>query len=200
MRRPTKRQTWKAVFAVMATLAVLATVSPALTALVANLTFDKLKSGQASSTPTTSTTPAGPQIKPLAVRPVISAFVTTPEQCPPPTPTPADQPARECDIPKTAVYELSPEALRVDLTKVDSFQNPLNGLQMVQMTMTEESARKFGEFTVSQVGKQVAFVRDGTVVWGPKITTPIDGQILQLSGDLTPDQAEEVARMLREGA
>lgn len=55
---------------------------------------------------------------------------------------------------------------------MDSFQNPLNGLQMVQMTMTEESARKFGEFTAGQVGKQVAFVRDGTVVWGPKITTP----------------------------
>lgn len=68
---------------------------------------------------------------------------------------------------------------------------------MVQMTMTEESARKFGEFTAGQVGKQVAFVRDGTVVWGPKITTPIDGQILQAVRDLTSEQANEVARMLR---
>lgn len=181
----------------MAALAVVGTAAPAFSGLIANLSFDKMKSTQ--TTPTTSTAPPGPQIKPLSVRPVISAFVTTPDQCPPPTPVSADQPARECDIPKTAVYELSPEALRVDLTKVDSFQNPLNGLQMVQMTMTEESARKFGEFTAGQVGKQVAFVRDATVVWGPKITTPIEGQILQLSGDLTSEQASEVARMLREG-
>jgi preprotein translocase subunit SecD len=44
----------------------------------------------------------------------------------------------------------------------------------------------------------VAFVRDTTVVWGPKIGAPIDGQVLQLSGDLTAEQAEEIAKMLGE--
>ena len=148
------------------------------------------------STPTTTTTTEF-KIKPLSVRPVVSAFVTTPDQCPPSTPAPPDQPTRICDITKTAVYELSPEALKVQLTTVDSFRNPLTGVELVQMSMTADSASEFGKFTSGQIGKQVAFVRGGTVVWGPKIGAPIDGQVLQLSGDLTPEQAKDIAKMIR---
>ena len=137
-------------------------------------------------------------IKPLPVRPVVGAFVASPDQCPAPAPLPPDQPARICDIPKTAIYELQPEAMRLQLTKVDSYLNPLTGVQVVQMTMTEESARQFAQLTAERVGQQVAFVRAGTVVWGPKISGPIDGQVLQLSGELTQEQATEVARMLRD--
>ena len=68
------------------------------------------------------------------------------------------------------------------------------------MTMTPESAEKFATFTGGMVGRQIAFVRGGTVVWGPKITTPIDGTVLQLSGDLTTEQAADIARMLRSDA
>jgi preprotein translocase subunit SecD len=105
---------------------------------------------------------------------------------------------RVCDINKTAVYEMGPEGLRVQLTNVDSFLNPLTGVELVQMTMTPESATEFGKFTAGQVGKQVAFVRAGTVVWGPKIAAPIDGQVLQLSGELTAEQAKQIATMLRD--
>jgi len=35
-------------------------------------------------------------------------------------------------------------------------------------------------------------------VWGPKIGGPIEGQVLQLSGELTPEQAKEIAKMLGE--
>ena len=147
--------------------------------------------------PTTTTAPAL-TIKPLPVRPVVSAFVTTPAQCPAPPPPPPDQPTRICDINKTAVYELGPEGLSLDLVNVDSFLNPLTGVQLVQMTMTPESSTKFAEFTAARVGQQVAFVRGTTVVWGPKIGAPIDGQVLQLSGELTAEQAEEIARMLGE--
>ena len=60
------------------------------------------------------------------------------------------------------------------------------------------SAEQFSKFTAGQVGNQIAFVRGSTVVWGPKIGGPIDGQVLQLSGDLKPEQAKEIARMLRD--
>ena len=146
----------------------------------------------------TTTTAQALIIKPLPVRPVISAFVTTPDRCPTAPPAAPDQPTRICDINKTAVYELGPEGLRLDLTNVDSFLNPLTGVQLVQMTMTAESSKQFAEFTATRVGQQVAFVRDTTVVWGPKIGAPIDGQVLQLSGDLTAEQAEEIAKMLGE--
>lgn len=148
---------------------------------------------------TTTTTKPALTIKPVPVRPVISAFVTTPEQCPaPPNPIPPDKPIRICDIPKTAVYELGPEAMRMQLTNVEAFRNPLTGVELVQMSMTNETSEEFGKFTATQVGKQVAFVRSGTVVWGPKISAPIDGQVLQLSGELTPEQAKGIAKMLKE--
>ena len=137
-------------------------------------------------------------IKPLPVRPVISAFVTTPAQCPANVPAPPDQPMRICDISKTAVYELGPEGMRIQLVNADTFRNPLTGVQIVQMTLTKESAQQFGPYTAGQVGKQVAFVRGGTVVWGPKIAAPIDGEVIQLSGELTEEQAKAITKMLKD--
>lgn len=183
------------VIAVVSAISAAAIAVPAFSTLLANH-FGRQAQQSASTTPTT----AAPvlTIKPLPVRPVVSAFVTTPDQCPPPAPAPPDRPTRICDITRTAVYELAPEALRLQLTKVDSYLNPLTGVQVVQMSMTAESAGQFAQFTADRVGQQVAFVRAGTVVWGPKIASPIEGQVLQLSGELTAEQATEVARMLRD--
>ena len=173
----------KVMIALLAALSAVAIIVP----VVGTLLVPSFLRNEADAPVTTTTSTPPLTIKPLPVRPVISAFVTTPEQCPPPTPAPPDKPMRICDINKTAVYELQPEAMRVQLTNVDSFLNPLTGVQLVQMSMTNESASEFGKFTAGQVGKQVAFVRGGTVVWGPKIAAPIDGQVLQLSGDLTAE-------------
>jgi hypothetical protein len=188
-----RRRNRKILIALLAAVSTAAIVVPLLLGL---LTPQLTRKSDAPAPPTTTAPPL--TIKPLPVRPVISAFVTTPEQCPPPTPVPPDQPMRVCDINKTAVYEMGPEGLRVQLTNVDSFLNPLTGVELVQMTMTPESATEFGQFTAGQVGKQVAFVRAGTVVWGPKIAAPIDGQVLQLSGELTAEQAKQIATMLRD--
>jgi len=188
-----KRRNRKILIALMAAVSSAAIVVPLLLGL---LTPQLSRQVEAPTAPTTTAAPL--TIKPLPVRPVVSAFVTTPEECPPPaTVTPAE-PMKACDINKTAVYELGPEGIRVQLTNVDSFLNPLTGVELVQMTMTPESAEEFGTFTAGQVGKQVAFIRDGTVVWGPKIAAPIDGQVLQLSGELSSEQAERIATMLRD--
>lgn len=190
-----KQRNRRIVFAVLSGIAVAAMIVGSLIGPFSWI-FLKRDSNAAPITPTT-TKPAL-TIKPLPVRPVISAFVTTPEQCPAPVLNPApDQPLRICDINKTAVYDMGPEGMRLQLTNVDSFHNPLSNGEVVQMSMTPESSQQFSQFTAGQVGKQVAFVRAGTVVWGPKITTPIDGQVLQLTGEVTPQQAAEIARMLR---
>ena len=70
----------------------------------------------------------------------------------------------------------------------------------MQVTLTNESTTAFAQYTAAHVGQQVAFVRAGIVVWAPKITEPVDGQVLQLSGDVTAEQATEIARMLRDEA
>jgi hypothetical protein len=190
----TKKRNQRILMAVIGTIAAAAAIVPMGLGLL-----QARQVGQQPDLPTAPTTTAPPlTIKPLPVRPVVSAFVTTPAQCPAPPPPPPDQPTRICDINKTAVYELGPEGLSLDLTNVDSFLNPLTGVQLVQMTMTPESSKKFAEFTAARVGQQVAFVRGTTVVWGPKIGGPIDGQVLQLSGELTAEQAKEIAGMLGE--
>jgi hypothetical protein len=192
----TKKRSRRLQIAVLAAISSVAIVVPMLSALLGLFGSPKFRDGDGAVT-TTSTAPVL-TIKPLSIRPVVSAFVTTPEQCPVPPPTPPDKPLRICDITKTAVYELKPEAMKVQLTRVDSFRNPLDGVETVQMAMTNESAEQFGKFTAGQVGNQIAFVRGNTVVWGPKIGAPIEGQVLQLSGDLKPEQAKEIARMLRD--
>lgn len=191
-----KQRNRRILFAILAAVSATAIVVPALVGLLSSTRMARERA--AATAPTTTTKPVI-TIKPLPIRPVISAFVTTPEQCPvPPPTTPPDQPLRVCDINRTAVYDMGPEALRIELTNVDTFRNPLTGVETVQMSMTNESALQFGQYTATQIDKQVAFVRANTVVWGPKITTPIDGQVLQLSGDLTPEQAKEIVRMLKD--
>lgn len=190
----TKKRNQRILMAIIGTIAAAAAIVPMALGLL-----QARQVSQQPDLPTAPTTTAPPlTIKGLPVRPVVSAFVTTPEQCPAPPPPPPDQPTRICDINRTAVYELGPEGLSLDLTNVDSFLNPLTGVQLVQMTMTPESSRSFAEFTAARVGQQVAFVRGTTVVWGPKIGGPIDGQVLQLSGELTAEQAKEIAGMLGE--
>ena len=195
----TKHRNRRIILGVLVGLAVAATVLPALTGLFNALGLHWMDSKNAASEAITTTTKAPVlTIKPLPVRPVISAFVTTPAQCPPNVPAPPDQPMRICDISKTAVYELGPEGMRIQLVNADTFRNPLTGVQIVQMTLTKESAQQFGPYTAGQVGKQVAFVRGGTVVWGPKIAAPIDGEVIQLSGELTEEQAKAITRMLKD--
>lgn len=191
-----KKRNRRILIAVMAAISSVAIIVPLVSALLGLFGSGKFRNAEDATT-TTSAAPVY-TIKPLAVRPVVSAFVTTPDQCPPATPVPPDQPMRICDITKTAVYELKPEALRVQLIKVDSFVNPLTGVQTVEMSMTKDSAEKFAKFTGGEVGKQIAFVRAGTVVWGPKIGGAIEGEVLQLSGDLKPEQAKEITRMLKD--
>lgn len=190
-----KQRNRRIVFAVLSGIAVAGMI---VGSLIGPFSWIFLKRENSATPITPTTTKPALTIKPLPVRPVISAFVTTPEQCPAPVLNPApDQPLRICDINKTAVYEMGPEGMRLQLTNVDSFHNPLSNGEVVQMSMTPESSQQFSQFTAGQVGKQVAFVRAGTVVWGPKITTPIDGQVLQLTGEVTPQQAADIARMLR---
>ena len=191
-----KKRNRRILIAVMAAICSVAIIVPLVSALLGLFGSGALNNADGPVT-TTSTAPVY-TIKPLSVRPVVSAFVTTPDQCPPVRPTPPDQPMRICDIAKTAVYELKPEALRVQLTKVDSFLNPLTGVQTVEMSMTKESSEKFAAFTGGVVGQQIAFVRAGTVVWGPKIGGAIEGEVLQLSGDLKPEEAKEITRMLKD--
>lgn len=189
--------------AVLASIGILAMIGTTLASVVMPLLIGD--AGQGAPRPTaaapTSTRPAT-VIKPLAVRTVVDVpLKANPEDCPPvPPPAPAQEPVRVCDVDKAAVYQLGPVALQLNLTGATSARLPTSEFHTVQMAMDAPSSAAFAQYTAANVGKQVAFVRDGVVLAAPAINQPIDGQSLQISGELTAATADTIARMLRDGS
>jgi hypothetical protein len=189
--------------AVCASVGILALAAVTVATLVMPFLVDQRNDAapQRSVAPTATTTAV--YIAPLSVRPVVQALVAAPGQCkpgPPPPPAPPAQPLRTCDVERKAEYQLGPEALRLNLTGASSVKLPTSEFYSVQLTMAPESGVSFGQFTGAQVGKQIAFVRDGVVLAAPAIGAPLNGDSLQLSGQMSADTAETIARMLREGS
>jgi hypothetical protein len=144
----------------------------------------------------------GPLIRPLPVRAVQDVRPVAPEECP------ADQtmavPAAEilsmCDFTRTAAYTLGPQVLELQLSSVDTLK-PLNSeSHVVRLTMQPASATALAAFTADHVGDQLAFVRNRVVVFAPKITQPLNAQGLEISGNMTAEQAGDIARLLGETA
>jgi hypothetical protein len=187
----------KILIAVVAAVIGVAVVVPIAGALLQQIFSDDTSVADRAATPT-STTPPVYTIKPLAVRPVIAAEGIAPDMCPPPAPVPPTVEMRTCDFARTALYTLGPEAVRLQLIRVDSLLSPITNAFLVQVSMNAESATAFADFTQTQVGKQVAFVRAGQVVSAPNIMEAMSGDTLQLSGNLTEEQSKEMARLLRD--
>ncbi|MDT5153669.1 MAG: hypothetical protein QOI01_5402 [Mycobacterium sp.] len=186
--------------AALASIGILAMVSTIVVGVaLALLTKD---SGQAAPRPTVAPTPRVPPVigAPLAVRPVVGVpLVAKPEDCSAVRPTPPQDPVRVCDVDTAAVYQLGPVGLRLNLTGATEAKLPTSDFHTVQMSMDSASSTAFAQYTAANVGRQLAFVRDGVVLAAPAINQPIDGQSLQISGELSAATAATIARMLRDG-
>lgn len=192
----------KIMIAVLASIGILAMTGTTLASVVMPLLVGdpSQNAPRSAAAAPTSTTPVV-VIKPLSVRTVADVpLKANPEDCPPvPPPTPPQEPVRVCDVEKVAVYQLGPVALQLNLTAATSARLPTSEFHTVQMAMDAPSSAAFARYTAANVGKQVAFVRDGVVLAAPAISQPIDGQSLQISGQLTAATADTIARMLRDG-
>jgi preprotein translocase subunit SecD len=185
--------------AVLASIGIFAMVATTVAAVVMPLLLGQDDEAAAARTATTTPTV---YLAPLTVRPVVQAMVAAPDQCkpgPPPPPSPPTAPLTICDVEQKAQYQLGPEALRLNLTGAISIKLPMSEFYAVQLTMDQDSGASFNQYTGTQVGKQVAFVRDGVVLAAPVISAPLNGESLQFSGELSSATAETIARMLREG-
>ncbi|OBF11683.1 hypothetical protein [Mycobacterium sp. ACS4331] len=190
----TRRKRWIAVTAALVGLTMIVPI----TAVLIQQGFDSPESAAGSET--TAPTPDVPKIKPLTVRPVVKAVMTTPEECPQGMMGPPTETVQLCDIEKTALFTLSSEAVQLQLTQAEALLSPLNNSYYVQVALTPESAQTFSDFTAANIGKQVAFVRGGVVVSAPQIGQRLDGDTLQLSGEMTAEESEGMARLLRDEA
>ena len=152
-------------------------------------------------TPTNQPPPPPPEnIRPLQVRPVLE--ILPPDQCPPegqPPAAPGDE-FIACDFARSAAYRLGPQAMEVQLTHVETRKSATSEFYVVRVTIERQSAARFSAYTAQHVGSQVAFIRDDIVVFAPKITQIINSAGLEISGNLTEQQAGDVARLIRKPA
>jgi hypothetical protein len=191
----------KILIAVLASIGILAMVSTIVVGVaMAFLTKDTPAIAPRPSAMPTTRAPVVIGL-PLAVRPVLDPpLVARPEDCAPVAPPAPEEPARVCDVDGAAVYQLGPVALRLNLTGATETKLPTSAFHTVQMSMDPASSTAFAQYTAANVGRQLAFVRDGMVLAAPAITEPIDGQSLQISGELSADTAATIARLLRQGS
>jgi preprotein translocase subunit SecD len=75
-----------------------------------------------------------------------------------------------------------------------------SGEPYVSVTFNSLGARVFGEVTEQSVGKRLAIVLDGNVHSAPVIREKIPSGQAQITGGFTPDEARDLAIVLRAGA
>lgn len=74
------------------------------------------------------------------------------------------------------------------------------GQPVVSFRFNGQGARRFADATAQNVGKRFAIVLDGRVISAPNINEPITGGSGQISGNFTPQSANDLAILLRAGA
>jgi preprotein translocase subunit SecD len=74
-----------------------------------------------------------------------------------------------------------------------------NNLPAVSFSLNAEGARKFGDFTQANVGRQLAIILDNRVFSAPTIETRIAGEG-RITGSFTNQEAQDLSLILRSGA
>jgi preprotein translocase subunit SecD/SecD/SecF fusion protein len=87
-----------------------------------------------------------------------------------------------------------------DLENAQASTDPQTGQWDINFTLNSVGAREFADVTTANVGKPFAIVLDGKIIMAPNIREPITGGSGQITGNYTPQQATDLALLLRAGA
>ena len=88
-----------------------------------------------------------------------------------------------------------------ELTRAEVSADPnATGNWQVAIEFSPEGARRFGEITEQNVGKQLAIILDGNVYSAPRINERIPGGRAVITGQFTVEEARDLAIVLRAGA
>jgi preprotein translocase subunit SecD len=74
------------------------------------------------------------------------------------------------------------------------------GQYYVRMQLNSRGQRIFSRLTQENVGRALAIVLDDAIFSAPVIQEPITGGVAQITGTFTPEEARDLAIVLREGA
>jgi preprotein translocase subunit SecD len=92
------------------------------------------------------------------------------------------------------------EPLAVQITSAAAGFDQRTNEPIVTFRMSEASARPFAELTRNNVGRPMALRVDGRVVSKPVIREPLIGGSVQISGQLTVDDARDLATRMQAGS
>ena len=101
-----------------------------------------------------------------------------------------------CDAAHARVYTLGPQVVVLHQTHAESRQNA-TGYGVV-ITVDQASQEAFDSYTSANVGKETAFVLDGTVIGAPQVNAPVNSAQLEISvAGETAAQADDIVKSLR---
>ena len=81
----------------------------------------------------------------------------------------------------------------------DFVQQAGRSAQQVSMTMNAEGAKAWARLTKENIGKAVAIVLDDMVYSAPNVQVEITGGRSQITGHFTPEEAKDLANVLKSG-
>ncbi|SDY17397.1 hypothetical protein SAMN05421504_104762 [Amycolatopsis xylanica] len=97
-------------------------------------------------------------------------------------------------------YRVGPVVLVLaEFTKASVGYAPASG-HHVRLELPDDEAAKFARFTMENVGKQVAMVVAGKIAFAPVIERPVSGGVIQLDGEFTAVQAQEIVDAIKGGS
>lgn len=92
----------------------------------------------------------------------------------------------------TAVADAQAGARQDEFTKQNQY--------VVQLTLTDEGAKTFGEVTSANIGKQIAIIYDGEAISAPVVQSAITNGKAEISGMADMEEAKALASSLRIGS
>lgn len=99
-------------------------------------------------------------------------------------------------------YVVKKRALVTGEMLTDAYQvfDQQSGGAAVHFQFNSQGAKRFGDATINGIGKRFAIVLDGKVISAPVINSAITGGSGQITGNFTPESANNLAILLRAGA
>lgn len=73
------------------------------------------------------------------------------------------------------------------------------GKPAVSMSMNNDGARRWAQLTKQNIGRSIAIVLDGYVYSAPNVNNEITGGNSQITGHFTPEEAKDLANVLKSG-
>jgi preprotein translocase subunit SecD len=76
--------------------------------------------------------------------------------------------------------------------------DPISAQPSIEVTLTPEAAKAFGELTTKNVGNVIELRVDGELLTSPTVRSPILGGTLVITGEMSQADAKDIAARLAE--